>query len=273
MVFGGFQKEDSPFVVLGIPLESDPSFREGARWGPLEIRKASNFIEFRSELSGKDADEVGFYDVGDLPVLGRDKEKTLDIIYHEVRGLDRVPVALGGEHTITYALVKATEPDCLLVFDAHLDARDEYLGDKWSHACWLRRLLEETDLRVAVVGARAYVDEEVEFLKGRALFSKSLKGMLARYFGNCEKLYVSLDMDYFDPSAVPGVSNPEPGGASFEDFLDHLAEVARYPLAGFDVVELSPIYDSSGVSAVYAARAIVEVATSLRPLSRVLLSP
>jgi len=266
LVFGGTRNPESPFAVVGVPLECCPSFREGARWGPLAIRKASNFIEFRSELSGLDADYIGFDDLGDLPLFQSDKAKSLEIIEEELKNIKKVPIILGGEHTLTYAAVRALKPECLVVFDAHLDAREEYLGDRWSHACWLRRLLEETDLKVAVVGARAYVDEEVEFLKDRnVIFSKKLVGLISRFLNDCERVYVSVDMDYFEPGLVPGVSNPEPGGGTFEDFLKHLSELRRFKLVGADVVELAPPYDHAGVSAVYAARAVVELVTSLSP--------
>jgi len=273
LVFGGHVSKESPYAVLGVPVEGNPSFREGSRWGPPEIRKASNYIEFRSELSGLDADEVGFEDLGDVAVLG-DKKKTLDMIYYELTRLHKVPILLGGEHTITYSAVRALDPDCLVVFDAHLDVRDEYLGDPWSHACWLRRLLEKWEGKTAVVGARAYVSEEVEFLKEKGVFfAKNARGYLSRFLDGCKNVYVSVDMDYFDPSVVPGVSNPEPGGGSFGDFLNHLSELVRYKLAGLDVVELAPTYDHTGISAVYAARVIVEIATSLKPLSRALRDP
>jgi len=263
--FGGARNPRSSLAVIGVPLECCPSFREGARWGPLAVRKASNFIEFRSELSGLDADYIGFDDLGDLPLIYSNKVKSLEIIEEELKSIKKVPIILGGEHTLTYAAVRALKPECLVVFDAHLDAREEYLGDRWSHACWLRRLLERINLKVAVVGARAYVDEEVEFLKGKdVLFSKKLVGFLSRFLSDCERVYVSVDMDYFDPGLVPGVSNPEPGGSTFEDFLEHLSELRRLELVGADVVELAPPYDPTGASAVYAVRAIVELVTSLR---------
>ena len=270
LVFGGRREEESPYAVLGVPLEQNPSFREGARWGPLEVRRASNYVEFRCELSGVDADEVGFYDVGDVPLSYESKEKALSEIEYEIKKVreetGKVPLLIGGEHSITYSAFKALKPDCLVVFDAHLDSREEYLGDRWSHACWLRRLLEEErPKRVAVVGARAYVEEEARFLSNKALFSKNLEGMLRRYLAPCENVYVSVDMDYFDPSVAPGVSNPEPGGASFPEFLRHLAELSHLPLVGADVVELSPPYDPSGVTAVYAVRALLELVTSLKP--------
>ncbi|ABU82547.1 arginase family protein [Ignicoccus hospitalis] len=274
LVFGGRLEEGSPYAVLGVPLEHGPTFREGTRWAPLEVRKASNYIEFRCELSGSDADLLGFYDLGDVPVVN-DVKESLKLVEAEVSSTKKVPLIIGGEHTLTYAALKALRPDCLVVFDAHLDARDEYAGDPWSHASWLRRALEELELsRVAVAGARAYVEEEARFLGKRGvLFGKDLRGFLKRYLRGCKSIYVSLDMDYFDPSVVPGVSNPEPGGATFSDFLEHVKELQHLPLAGADVVELSPPYDPSGVSAVYAARALIELATSLRPLSRSPLSP
>ena len=257
LVFGGFVNEESKYKVIGIPLEVSTTFREGTKWAPLEIRRASTYIEFRSSLTGLDVDEIGFHDLGDIPLVLADLRKNLEIIEDYLKEVEGVPIILGGEHSITYSAVKALEPECLLVLDAHLDLRDECLGQKWSHATWLRRLLEEVELRVIVAGARAYVKEEVEFVKKKGIKVITVPAMVPELVSSCESLYLSLDMDFFDPSVAPGVSNPEPDGYAFGDLLTLLQGLYKTELIGMDVVEVSPPYDT-GTTSVLAARAIVE---------------
>ncbi len=258
LTFGGYRKENSKYKVLGFPLEATTTFREGTKWGPYEIRRASTYIEFRSSLTGLDVDEIGFDDLGDVaPVLGNLRE-SLKALEGILKGVNGVPITLGGEHSLTYAAVKALRPECLLILDAHLDLRDECMGQKWTHATWLRRLTEELELRVIVAGARAYVREEVEYAKKKGIKIITEPSLVSENISRCKDLYLSLDMDFFDPALAPGVSNPEPGGYSFNDYLTILQSLYKVELAGMDVVELSPPYDPSGVTAVLAARAIVE---------------
>ncbi len=258
LTFGGYRKEDSKYKVLGFPLEVTTTFREGTKWGPYEIRRASTYIEFRSSLTGLDVDEIGFHDLGDVaPVLG-DLKESLKAFERVLRDVEGIPIILGGEHSLTYAAVKALRPECLLILDAHLDLRDECMGQKWSHATWLRRLSEEIELRVIVAGARAYVKEEVEYAKKKGIKIITEPPLVPENVSPCKSLYLSLDMDFFDPAVAPGVSNPEPGGYSFSDYLTILQSLYKTRLVGMDVVELSPPYDPSGVTATLAARAIIE---------------
>ncbi len=258
LAFGGFKKKDSKYKVLGFPLEVTTTFREGTKWAPYEIRKASTYIEFRSSLTDLDVDEIGFDDLGDCVTVSGDLRKSLEILENVIRSIEGIPIILGGEHSLSYAAVKALKPDCLLVLDAHMDLRDECLGQKWSHATWLRRLTEEVETRVMIIGARAYVREEVEYAKEKKIKIITQPSLVPESVSECSSVYLSLDMDFFDPTFAPGVSNPEPGGYSFNDYLVVLQSLYRTELVGMDVVELSPPYDHSGTTAVLAARAIIE---------------
>ena len=204
-------------------------------------------------------DEVLYEDLGDVPVSPGMAKESLNNLEIALMGMDKIPIVLGGEHLLTYSSIKALRPDCLLVFDAHLDLRDEYLGNPWSHACWLRRLLEEDGLKTMVYGARGYVEEEVEFARKRGIELGKRYGDVSKWVRGCENVYVSVDIDVFDPAIAPGVGNPEPLGITFPEFLRILSEALyKVPLKGMDVVEVSPIYDPSGITAILAARVVVE---------------
>jgi agmatinase len=109
-----------------------------------------------------------------------------------------------------------------------------------------------------VYGARGFADEEVEFAKGRVALGKRI-GDVSRWIKGCKDVYISVDVDVFDPSLAPGVGNPEPLGISFDEFLKAVAEaIFKVPLKGMDVVEVSPPYDPSGITAVLATKVVVE---------------
>jgi len=160
MAFGGTQTdfEKSSFVVVGAPLDSTGTHRTGYREAPMVIRAASAQVEQYSFRFSVDASKGKVHDLGDL-LLGPDPMHSVGIIEQTVRQIragSRIPVILGGEHTITYGAFMGSEADRLIVFDAHMDLRDEYLYTKFSHATWLRRLVEQVDpKKILHVGARA----------------------------------------------------------------------------------------------------------------------
>ncbi len=269
LYFGDERRETSPFVVIGFPADFTSSFRCGSRFAPLKIREVSKFIEFRSLVTGFNMDEVLYDDQGDVPVVPGDVVQSLNNLENKLLLLDesKIPLILGGEHTLTYSS-KSLDYDCLVVFDAHLDLRDDYLGYKWSHASWLKRFLEVEDRKkVGVYGFRVYDDEEVR--NGKELGVEFLHSVshLAKFLEGCKGgVYISLDMDVLNPSVAPGVANPEPGGVTFDELLDLFNVVlSRVPLRGMDVVEVCPPCDSGDVTSVLAAKAVVE-ATSLHYL-------
>jgi len=258
LVFGGERRKESPFVVVGFPFDSTSSYRHGSAFGPNAIREASKYVEFLANYVHFDMDNVLYDDIGDVAVVPGDVLESLKRLETILDSIDRVPVVLGGEHTLTYA-AKALKPSCLLVFDAHLDMREDYLGNPWSHACWLRRLLEVYEVKTMVYGARGYVDEEIEFAKERGVMVARGPGEVSRWVRGCSDVYVSVDVDVFDPSIAPGVGNPEPGGITFEEYLKAISEALfKVPLKGMDVVEVSPQHDPSGITSVLAVKVIVE---------------
>ncbi|ALU12775.1 hypothetical protein EYM_07375 [Ignicoccus islandicus DSM 13165] len=266
MYFGDERNESSPFVVLGFPADFTASFRCGSREAPIRVREASKFIEFRSILTNLNMDDVLYDDVGDVPVVYGDIVSSLRNLETMLLGLEesKVPIIIGGEHTLTYSS-RVLKYDCLLVFDAHLDLREEYLGYKWSHASWLLRLLEtENNLTVGIYGFRVYDDQEILNGKRNGVDFLFTRSHLNKWLSKCKNgIYVSIDMDVLDPSIAPGVSNPEPGGLTLHELLAALRDaLSKVPLRGMDVVEVCPPCDKGNVTSILAAKLIVEV-TSL----------
>lgn len=281
-VLGGFQKifEDADYVVLGVPFDATSTYRVGARFGPTAIREASMNVETYSFRSGVDAEDLKLHDLGDLHVL-TDTSKTLHrlkLVIREVTALGKIPVTIGGEHTITLGVMEGfsdkVSKTALVSFDAHLDVRNEYSGLRLSHTTFMRRISEEVKPRgIIEVGTRAVCKEElayakkagIEFFtadeirkKGSERVAEQLKKKLATY----ENVYLSVDMDVLDPAYVPAVQNPEPGGLEPQSLLDIVCELCDRRIVGFDVLEVAPDYDQ-GVSAIQAARIIFEILCSL----------
>ncbi|MEM0066103.1 MAG: agmatinase [Sulfolobales archaeon] len=278
--FGGYsgRRDKTPFSILGIPLDMTSSFRSGYRMAPLSIRVAAQNLEYFSMRFGVDVEDFLYVDEGDVILPQDGVLKALDIIkmvseYLLANG--RIPVFLGGEHTLTIATVRAaaevfSRDICVLVFDAHADLRIEYSGTKYSHACVVSRLLDFISKdHIYLVGTRAISGVEHERLKSsglRFLTSKSLKragikhsaGLLQDFISSCGKVYLSLDMDVFDPAYAPGVATPEPDGLTPSDILDLLYEIVNNKFVAMDVVEVTPPYDPSMITSMLAARVIIE---------------
>jgi len=183
------------------------------------------------------------------------------VLAHQVK-----PLMLGGEHSITPGAVRALlrrYPDlAVLQFDAHADLRDGYLDDPYSHASAMRRCLDVLPPeRLLQVGIRSGTREEfAEMRAGRrwvAPEAAALREALAR-LGEAP-LYVTVDLDIFDPASLPGTGTPEPGGVDWQTFAKLIAELAGRSLVGVDVVELSPMLDATGCSAVLAAKVVREL--------------
>lgn len=261
--------EGADFVVLGVPYDATATFRHGARDGPAAIRRASyNFETWLLEL-GLDLDDVDIHDAGDVPEVFS-PSGLVDLVERavtEVVGETRVPVLVGGEHSATEGAVRALarrHPDLsVLVMDAHLDFRDEYLGEPRSHSCATRRCADVVGVsRTAVVGVRSVSPEELEaaqdegltFVSADRVREDGLAKALDDVLGGLPDgpLYLSMDLDVLDPSHAPAVQNPEPWGLAPLDLRAAIDRVAPR-LVGFDVMECAPVHDG-GQTALVAAR-------------------
>jgi len=276
-LFAGFNKPTSPFVILGIPLDITSSFRPGSRFAPSTIRESTQYIEFYSIRTGIDMGEIGFNDVGDIVIHPSDVEENIKRI-SDVTGYfaekDKIVISIGGEHSITVGTTRGTKPDCLLSIDAHLDLRDEYMGYRYDHACVMRRISEQ-GVKIMEIGTRAISKEEMEYANRagiayltphqiRLLGVRETAKKIITNFRECQKIYITYDMDGIDPAYAPGVATPEPEGLDPTTVLDIISLVVDKRVIGFDVVEVSPPHDLSGITSVLASRMILETAAQIQ---------
>ncbi len=277
--FAGVSVEinESEFVLIGVPFDSTSSFRSGSRFAPSTIRIAAQNLETYSFRAGIDVEELLPADIGDVAVVHGDALETVRRVERTVSGIlgeGKIPIVLGGDHTISIGSVKAVSQRisdiCLLVMDAHADLRDEYLGYKFSHACALRRILEFLDAdSVMILGLRAVSNEEKNFIDMRRINYvssldirrssgiRSFHTKIKNFLSTCSNVYLSLDMDVFDPSYAPGVQTPEPEGLTPTEVFDVIHGVGSMVTA-IDIVEVSPPYDPSMITSMLAAKAIIE---------------
>lgn len=268
--FGGSVKclEDYEFAVLGVPFDEKSSFLRGAAKGPAAVRRASSgdAINSWTELGVNLAVDTSVVDLGDVDVSGgysevcrRIADKAADILKKKA-----FPVIIGGDHSITFPVVKALslayKPLDILHFDAHPDLYLEYEGDRFSHACPFARIMEEgLANRLVQVGIRAATGENRVVAEKYGVTMIEMKDMddsSALSFQN--PLYISVDIDVLDPAFAPGVSHHEPGGLSTRQLL-HVIQSLDARIIGMDLVEVNGDRDPSGITAAAGAKIIMEV--------------
>lgn len=243
--------ERSRVVILPIPYEHSTTYLKGTVRGPEAILRASHEIELFDEQLKQETFLVGIHT---LPFMAANahSEAFLNQVEAEVAshlGSNKVVVVLGGEHTVTLGALKATKkffPDVgVLQMDAHADLRDSYHNDPYNHACVMKRVLKHAP--VYQIGIRSLSrDEHILIERGevRALFAHEISAeTLAPFLAELpDDIYLTIDMDAFDPAVVPGVGNPDPGGLDWKLANQILGEIsARSRIRGFDIVELRPI--------------------------------
>ncbi len=260
--FAGVGPDESPLessrvVVLPIPYDSTTSFRGGARDGPRAIIEASRHLEDYDPELAREVYRVGIHTLPEMEAHAGGPEAMTERIASAVRplaGSGRLLAVLGGEHSISVGVVRALREAhddlSVLYLDAHADLRDEYMGSTYSHACAARRILEACP--VVEVGVRSMSLEEADFIRGAGrerlrVYRHGEGGRAASWDaasvldGLSEHVYVSIDLDVFDPALMAAVGTPEPGGPGWEAVLGLLRQVCRErKVVGFDVVELCP---------------------------------
>jgi agmatinase len=264
--------KDSNVAIFGAPFDSTASYRPGARFGCKAIRAESYGLETYSPYQEKDLSDRRVFDAGDLELSIGSVNTALGQIYamtKRIVGDGKIPCMLGGEHLVTLGAVRALREayDDLYIcqFDAHADLRDEYLGVKNSHACVMRRCFElmgdAPDKRIYQLGVRSGTMDEFEFAAKNTFMSKFALGGVHRAVMELagKSVYLTIDLDVLDPSVFPGTGTPEPGGASFEDLRLALMELKSLNIVGFDITELAPHYDQSGISVMAACKILREL--------------
>ena len=264
--------EPARTVLLGCPFDETASFRRGARLGPGAIREASDCLETYSPHLDKDLEDAALCDLGNVDFASDDTGAVLDSIRAEAREIFRAgkhPIFLGGEHLVSLPLVEAALEvfPGLAVFqwDAHADLRDDYLGEKLSHACVMRRILELEGVGpLHQFGVRSGTREEFEWIRAnetlRPLTPEGVESVLEEISDRA--IYLTLDVDVINPGEMPGTGTPEPGGPGFDAIMDCISvlDASGARIIGADVVELAPELDPSGASAVAAAKLVRELA-------------
>ena len=256
---------DPVATVFGIPFDSTHSYKPGCRFGPDVIRDAFNNIEIFHPDLGIDLETANIEDLGNTThtVVATEMLDMVRKVTKELAEKNRQLFILGGEHLITYGTYMSFPKNTgYIVFDAHYDLRDEYADIKLSHASYLRRIVEERGAEnILHVGARAFVKEELAFLKEhniKTITDKEIrqgKGpqMLKDHVSSFDTLYTSLDLDVLDPAFAPGVGNPEAAGITSRELFDMIYSFENKKVAGIDIVELNPNYDN-GATASLAAK-------------------
>lgn len=260
---------DAGMVIFGAPYDSTTSFRPGTRFGSRAIRGDSFGIETYSPYQDKDLTDTAVFDAGDLELVFGSSDKALAQIREmtaEILADGKMPIMLGGEHLVTLGAIQAAAavyPTLNIIhFDAHADLREDYLGEKLSHASVMRRSWEILgDGRIHQFGIRS--GDRSEFIWGakhvqtRKFDFQGLADTVAA-LGN-RPVYFTLDLDVLDPSIFPGTGTPEAGGVTFMELLEAILTLRPLNIIGFDVNELSPVYDPSGVSTAVACKLLREL--------------
>ena len=264
-IFMGSRREPAGCRVglFGVPYDGTTSFRPGTRFGPAAIRDVSNGLETYCPQLDLDLEDLAFADLGAVdipfgapePVLEAVRDSTQAVLNRGLR-----PLMLGGEHSITAGAVAAVarrHPDLVLVqLDAHADLRDSWLGSHHSHACAMRRCLEGLpSQQLFQLSIRSGTRVEFEELRSSGRLMGDVEALAAALQPlQGRPLYLTVDLDWFDPAVLPGTGTPEPGGYLWSDFAALIDVLRQHQLVAADVVELAPQLDPTGVSAVLAAK-------------------
>ena len=264
--------------LLGFGFDGTACFRKGTKSGPDAIRAVSDGIESYSPYLDDDLeDRDALFDLGNLPVGDTEDQEANwrqanSVFYALLEGKDikrdNIKIlTLGGEHSISYAPIKtyleSYEDLVLIHLDAHADLRDGYEGYHFSHASIIRRSLDHmTDKHKLIqYGIRSGTKEEYQWMNEHKTIKKSLSEFIeaVNSIDDQRPIYLTFDLDYFDPSFLPGTGTPEPGGETFHSFIKLVKILKNKNLVGADVVELSPEIDSSGNSDVFATKVVREL--------------
>lgn len=267
--------KDAKTVIFGAPFDSTTSFRPGARFGSSAIRHESFGLETYSPYQDKDLLDYNIFDAGDLELCFGNPEyalKEIEKCADEIHESDKLPILLGGEHLVTLGAVRSTikkYPDLHIIhFDAHADLRNDYLGEKLSHACVIRRCHDILgDNRIHQFCIRSGDREEFTFAKAHTDFHPfnfdGLRDLVDNLKSAGVPVYFTIDLDCMDPSVFPGTGTPEAGGVTFTQLLEAILLVSQTKVVAADINELAPMLDSSGVSTATACKVLRELLLSL----------
>ena len=256
------------FGFIGVPFDSTSTYKPGARFGPRAIREASYNFERYNMVLDKTLD-VSLFDFGDIEVIQGNFEKTCSIIQFTITELldkNIIPVAVGGEHTISAGILKAldVEDTTIIHFDAHMDLRDEYMGEKYSHATVMRRIFDLNPKDTIQIGIRSCSEDEISFAKENKItyftpheVNENIE-LVKNTIRNVEgPLYVTVDIDVLDPAYAPGVGTPSPCGLNPFQLESLIHCLKGKEVIGFDLVEVSSA-EIGDITSINGAKAIYD---------------
>ena len=248
--------DNADIVMIGLPFDGTCSYRPGSRFAPERLRIASWGLEDYSPVYDKHLDDVNFYDAGELEFPLGNTEKTLDVIEKNARIVfqdGKKYLGIGGEHLVTYPALKACYqkyPDLAVIhFDAHTDLREDYLGEKLSHASVMRRIGETIGFEnIKQIGIRSGLQEEFDLMKK---YNTLVKNSADLEQIKHKKIFLTIDVDVLDPAFMPGTGTPEPDGLMYRELAEWIKYLKDFVIVGAVIVELAPDYDRSGVCTAY----------------------
>jgi arginase/agmatinase len=251
--------EDADYVIFGAPFDNTSSYRRGSRLAPNSIRAAYDNLESYEVNYGINLLDAKICDLGDLPVyedvdyILSEIETATATIFHD----KKIPVMLGGEHSLTVGALRNLKDITMVIIDAHSDFRDSYMGNKNNHACVTRRALELLGKnKIISIGTRSTSYEEiasgeyenVRFISANEVRASGIDEVISEVMEKTsDRVYFSIDMDGFDPAYAPGVGTPEPYGLTSYDVRSILTSISDR-IIGFDINEMTPLYDNGNTS-------------------------
>ena len=261
--------DEAECVIFGAPMDSTTSYRPGTRFASSSMRQESFGLETYSPYQDKDLEDIKVFDGGDLELPFGNPRKALDIIKVTTKTIikaNKLPCMIGGEHLVTLGAFEAVfekYPEIRVIhFDAHTDLRDEYLGEKHSHASVIRRIYDLIgDNKIYQFGIRSGEREEFYFAREHTNLNKFNFTGLSKAIAACRgyPVYFTIDLDVLDPSVFPGTGTPEAGGVTFMELLEAMIVVSELNVVAMDINELSPVYDQSGGSTAVACKVLREL--------------
>lgn len=263
--------------IMGFCFDGTVTFRPGSRFGPDAIRDGSFGLETYSPYLDRDIEDYSIIDCGNLPIYPSKWRLTNDYFHGVTSDLnlkrDQIKfLVLGGEHSISYGPIRLCLDNYddlfILHLDAHTDLRDGYLEEKFSHASIIRRIWDHMTPKNDLLqyGIRSGQREEFEFMRENKTVATSLQECLDRLsaLDANRPIYMTLDLDFFDPAFLPGTGTPEAGGEDFHAFVKMMKILKNKNFVGADVVELAPMLDATGNSSAFAAKVVRETLLALQ---------
>jgi len=272
---------ESDYVIIGVPMDLTASYRGGTNKAPDAIRKESICLESYSPRTGLDLEDIKLCDHGDIKADDYyDWVNQIEQVASQIANDGKIPILLGGEHSITLGALRALKPDLVISFDAHMDLREELFDERDSHATFMRHAFEEQDFKLVLIGGRAFSQQELIYLEENRDRIKLISAQeilngahetmesLSKWFEQSSRTYLTVDMDVLDPSQAPAVGNPSPEGINVTQLMNHIHELVDSKLVGFDINEVSPSYDT-GLTSINAAYILLETIYAIDKSKRI----